>query len=288
MNNKTKLVATLGALFTTGLLVTGFANAEFKPEPQSLSGKVAPTEKTEKTALTPSSSSTNNAAVSAKSKEEMIAALKAKLKAVFHSEPDTITESPIPNVFQVMYGTEVVYISADGKYFIAGDLINLETRENLTEVSKYSLRKTAMNKQDNKPVTFKAKNEKHVIQVFTDIDCPYCSKLHREVPELNEKGITVEYLMFPRAGVGSPSFKKAISMWCSDDNKKAMTEAKERRPIEEKTCENPILAQYKLGQEVGVTGTPALVLDSGKLIPGYIPAAKLVQMLDAEKGEAKK
>jgi len=283
MKNRTKLAVTLGSLLTTGLLVTGFANAEFKPETPSLNGKseVASSAKAIKTAST-------NTATSAKSKDEIITDLKAQLKAVFRSEPDTITESPIPNVFQVMYGTEVVYISGDGKYFIAGDLINLETRENLTEISKYSLRKTAMAKQDNKPVTFKAKDEKHVIQVFTDIDCPYCAKLHREVPELNEKGITVEYLMFPRAGIGTPSFQKAISMWCADDNKQAMTDAKERKPIADKTCDNPIKAQYTLGQEIGVTGTPALVLESGKLIPGYVPAAKLVQMLDAEKAKQSK
>lgn len=286
MNNRTTLAITLGTLVTTGLLLTGFANAEFKPEMPSLNAKAAvtATAKAVKTTL----SSTANTATSGKSKEETITALKTQLKAVFRSEPDTITESPIPNVFQVMYGTEVVYISGDGKYFIAGDLINLETRENLTEVSKYSLRKTAMSKQDNKAVIFKAKDEKHVIQVFTDIDCGYCRKLHREIPELNEKGITVEYLMFPRAGVGSPSFKTAVSMWCSDDNKKAMTDAKEGKTIGDKTCDNPITAQYNLGQEVGVTGTPALVLDSGKLIPGYIPAAKLVQMLDMEKAKQSK
>ncbi len=289
MNNKTKLAVTLGALFTTVLLVTGFANADFKPETKTLSGAVKTTTTAPPSTTTTASTDKSNTSVApAKNKEETITALKAKLKAVFRSEPDMITESAIPNLYQVMYGTEVVYVSADGKYFLAGDLIDLETRENLTEVSKYSLRKTAMSKQDNKAVIFKAKNEKHVIQVFTDIDCGYCRKLHREIPELNEKGITVEYLMFPRAGIGSPSYKKAVSMWCADDNLQSMTDAKENKPIEDKTCDNPIKAQYNLGQEIGVTGTPALVLDSGKLIPGYIPAAKLAQMLDAEKAKQSK
>jgi thiol:disulfide interchange protein DsbC len=102
------------------------------------------------------------------------------------------------------------------------------------------------------------------------------------VPALNEKGITVEYLMFPRAGLKSPSFTKAVSVWCADDNKQAMTDAKERKPIPDKTCENPIEAQYTLGQELGVTGTPALITSSGKLIPGYMPADRLAAMLEAE------
>ena len=102
------------------------------------------------------------------------------------------------------------------------------------------------------------------------------------MPEINAKGITVEYLMFPRAGLKSESYEKAVSMWCSDDPQQAMTDAKARREIPAKTCENPVATQYNLGQEVGVTGTPALVTKTGKLIPGYMPADRLAAMLDAE------
>jgi len=212
---------------------------------------------------------------------ETVTALKATLKATFRSEPSSIKQSVIPNMYEVMYGTEVVYVSADGKYFLAGDLINLKTRENMSEAAKGSIRKEILDRQDNQPVVFKAKDEKHVLTVFTDIDCPYCAKLHREVPALNEKGVTVKYLMFPRAGIGSPSYKKAVSMWCADDNKQAMTDAKARKPIPDKTCDNPIKAQYDLGGEVGVTGTPALITSSGRLIPGYMPADRLVKMLES-------
>jgi len=152
----------------------------------------------------------------------------------------------------------------------------------MSDVAKQSVRKKLLEAQDNKPVVFKAKNEKHVLTVFTDIDCPYCAKLHREVPTLNEKGITIEYLMFPRAGPNTESFRKAISMWCSDDKLQAMTDAKERKPIESKTCENPVMDQYTLGGDLGVTGTPALITSTGKLIPGYMPADRLEKMLDTE------
>ncbi len=205
----------------------------------------------------------------------------------FRSEPSSIQQSVIPNMYQVMYGTEVVYVSADGKYFLAGDLINMDTRENMSDVAKQTVRKEIMDRQDNKPVVFKAKNEKHVLQVFTDIDCPYCAKLHREVPTLNEKGITIEYLMFPRAGLKSASFTKAVSMWCADDNLQSMTDAKERKPIESKKCDSPIADQYNLGQELGVTGTPALITSTGKLIPGYMPADRLAAMLEAEASKNK-
>ena len=213
---------------------------------------------------------------------EELKTLTAVLKKQFRSEPSSIQQSVIPNVYQVMYGTELIYVSADGKYFLVGDLLNLETRENMSDVAKQSVRKEILDRQDNKPVVFKAKDEKHVLTVFTDIDCPYCAKLHREVPALNEKGITIEYLMFPRAGLESQSFTKAVSMWCADDNKQAMTDAKERKPIESKTCENPIADQYNLGGEIGVTGTPALITSTGKLIPGYMPADRLEAMLEVE------
>jgi len=218
----------------------------------------------------------------AKSSTAVISTLKTKLKETFKSEPDSIKESVVAGMYEVIYGTELVYISSDGKYFLSGNLIDMQTRENISDRAKYSIRKTMLSKQDNRPVIFKAKNEKHKLTVFTDIDCPYCAKLHREVPALNEKGITVEYLMFPRAGLSSPSFTKAVSMWCADDNKQSMTDAKERKPIADKTCDNPIKAQYLLGQEMGVTGTPAIVTASGRLIPGYLPADRLAAMLEAD------
>jgi len=219
-------------------------------------------------------------------KDDVLTSLKTILKAKLRAEPSSLKESVIPNMYEAIYGTEVVYVSADGKYFISGDLIDLDTRKNLSNIAKQSIRKEILDKQDNKPIVFKAKNEKHKLAVFTDIDCPYCAKLHREIPQLNEAGITIEYLMFPRAGLASNSYKKAVSVWCADDQLAAMTTAKEREPLKEKTCENPISAQYNLGGELGVTGTPALITKTGKIIPGYIPADRLVKMLDAESKQA--
>jgi len=215
-------------------------------------------------------------------KADKLTALKAILKEKLRAEPTSLKESAIPNIYEAIYGTEVVYVSADGKYFISGDLIDLDTRKNLSEIAKQGIRKDLMSKQDNKPIVFKAKDEKYKLTVFTDIDCPYCAKLHREVPKLNEAGVTVEYLMFPRAGIGSNSYKKAVSVWCADDQLTALTTAKQRKPIKEKTCENPVTAQYNLGGEVGVNGTPALITSTGKLIPGYVPADRLVKMLEKE------
>lgn len=205
------------------------------------------------------------------------------LMQTFKSAPDSVGESQIAGLYQVMYGTEIVYLSADGQYFISGDLLSLKTRENFSEVAQRSVRKRLVDEMDITPVIFKAKNEKHVLRVFTDIDCGYCAKLHREMEKINAEGITVEYLAFPRAGVGSASYDKIVSVWCADDQQTAMTRSKARQSVPSKTCKNPVKAQYELGQSLGVNGTPALLTESGQLIPGYVPADRLIAMLEASK-----
>ena len=267
MNKKSQTIL-ISTLFVSGVLISNLTIADQKKETRPI-----------ELANTSIAADTQNALAD---KAKILKNLKARYRAVFNNEPDEITQSLIPNVYQLRQGTRVIYISADGKYFLKGDMIDAETRENLTEVAKRSVRKEMLHKQDNKPIVFKAKDEKHVLTVFTDIDCAYCVKLHREVSALNEKGITIKYLMFPRAGIGSASYKKTVSMWCADDNRQALTDAKARKPVDSRTCENPVTAQYFLGQKVGVTGTPALITSSGRLIPGYMPAEKLIAMLNSE------
>lgn len=234
-------------------------------------------------ALTLGLSLISGGVATAASVEDATKKLNDVLVETFKSAPDSIGESQIPGLYQVMYGTEIVYLSADGQYFISGDLLNLKTRENLSEVAQRSVRKKIVDDLGTIPVIFKAKNEKHVLRVFTDIDCGYCAKLHREMEQINANGITVEYLAFPRAGIGSPSYNKIVSVWCADDQQAAMTKSKARQSVPSKTCKNPIKEQYELGQSLGVNGTPALLTESGQLIPGYVPADRLIAMLDAQK-----
>ncbi len=282
----------------TGLLLSGFAIAETETKTtteikqETAVNKTKTTEtkqeivenKTEKTPIE-KAVTTKTKQETVESKTTTIDSLKEQLTKTFRRAPDSLTKSPIEGVYQVLYGTEVVYVSADAKYFIAGDMIDMTTRKNLSEIAQRSVRNGIIKDKLKDPIVFKAKNEKHVIKVFTDIDCPYCAKLHRQVPALNEKGITVEYFMFPRAGVGSKSYDKAVSVWCAGDSaaqQTAMTNAKERKPFDEKKCENPVKAQYELGQKIGVTGTPALITKTGRLIPGYMPADRLAKMLEAD------
>ena len=208
--------------------------------------------------------------------------IRVKLAALVPGmEPDSIKATPVEGLYEVVYGAQVLYFSADGRYMLQGNLLDLDVREDLTEKTRSKARKKVMEEvSEDEMIVFPAPNLRHTITVFTDIDCPYCQKLHAEIDEYRKSGIKVRYLLFPRAGVNSPSFNKAVSVWCAKDSSKALTEAKQGKKVENKTCKNPIEDQMTLGQKVGVTGTPAIILEDGELLPGYRPAKQMAVMLD--------
>ncbi|TYL48701.1 thioredoxin fold domain-containing protein [Marinomonas sp. IMCC 4694] len=171
-----------------------------------------------------------------------------------------------------------LHVTQDGKYFVAGDLfrINKTNLENETEKAKLSKVEVL---PESDMIVYKANNEKAHITVFTDVDCGYCRMLHKEVPILNEAGVTVRYLAYPRAGVGSDVYTKMVSVWCSDNPKEWLSKAKLGASVPENKCVNPVADQFKLGNEVGVRGTPSIVLENGVFLPGYLPAAELIKRL---------
>lgn len=193
--------------------------------------------------------------------------------------------TPVAGVIELMIdggrGSEIIYISEDGNYIINGTIFDIENRVDLTDQKKSVIRKDMLKDFDkSQRIDFFPENMVHHITVFTDIDCGYCRKLHAEMPEYNELGIGISYLFFPRAGLQSGSFDKAVNVWCSKDQQEAMTMAKAGEPVDPQKCDNPIEAQYKAGISAGVSGTPALVLDNGMLMPGYLPPVQLKQRLD--------
>ncbi len=194
-----------------------------------------------------------------------------------------INTTPVPGLYEVAVGQKIVYVTADGRYLLQGVLIDLQQQKNLTKPRLDAIKAKAVAALDEQQmVIFGPKDAKHTITVFTDIDCGYCRKLHSEINDYIDKDIRVRYLFYPRAGVGSSSYDKAVSVWCADDRKAAMTRAKAGKPIEKRTCDNPVKQDMALGQQMGVTGTPAIVLNSGRMIPGYVPAERLLPILQSE------
>ncbi len=199
-----------------------------------------------------------------------------------------VEQSPIAGIYQVqIVGGPLLYVDKTGRFFIAGDLFEVvadgfvnrteELRE--AELIAFNGERQALlaSVKPEDMIIYAPEGEtKATISVFTDVDCGYCRKLHREVPQLNRMGIAVQYLAFPRAGLGSNSYNKIASAWCADDPKAAMDTLKAGGSIDSNVCSNnPVAQQYELGHKVGVTGTPAIVLQDGSLVPGYMPAADL-------------
>jgi len=196
-----------------------------------------------------------------------------------------VSETPIDGILQVQVNGEIVYATADGRYMLQGRVIDLDTQQDLTEQAKATVRKELLDTIDtSKLITFGPEHPAYELTVFTDIDCGYCRKLHSQMAEYNEQGIAIHYMAFPRAGLGSESYDKSVSVWCASDQQTALTEAKAGNDPEPRQCENPVADQYQLGIELGVTGTPALLTSSGELIPGYVPPAALRERLDKMNG----
>jgi len=201
---------------------------------------------------------------------------------------DSIADAAIPGFYEVVLGGQIVYVSTDGKYLLQGSVYDIQAKTDLTEEARGQIRQRALaTVGDDKRIIFSPKDPKHTVSVFTDIDCGYCRRLHQQIAEYNKLGIAVEYLFFPRAGLGSESFDKAVNVWCAADRKQALTAAKAGESVEAKTCDNPIEEEFALGQKIGINGTPAVIAPDGTQLGGYVPPEQLLQRLDqiaAEKG----
>ena len=207
-------------------------------------------------------------------------------KAMPSVKIDSVKPSEIKGVFEVMIGANVFYVSEDGKYLLQGHLVDLASRTDLTEEKLSGARKTAIDKVgEENMIIFKPKIGKYKVTVFTDIDCGYCRKLHSEIDQYLAEGITVRYMFYPRAGKGSDSYKKAVSVWCADDRNAALTEAKKGSTPKEKTCTNPVDQHMQLAQDFDARGTPLIVTEKGNQLPGYVPAKQLAEMLNDEKSD---
>ena len=205
--------------------------------------------------------------------------LEGKLTDIKSSKAPTA----VPGLYEFISGSKLYYVTGEGDYFIEGNLIDVKANKDLTESRLGEARIAELNKIGTKNMlVFKPQKTKYSVYVFTDIDCGYCRKLHSEIDQYLSAGIEVRYLFFPRAGLGSDSFNKAVAVWCAKDRNAALTKAKKGENIEMNQCDNPVKAHMKLGEELGATGTPMIVTEKGTIIPGYVNAVSLAAGLEKE------
>lgn len=195
--------------------------------------------------------------------------------------PDAIKATPVAGLYQVRYGMQVFYVTADGRYLLKGDLVDLNTKTDLTRIAQTKARKEVLGSLPaDTLLTYRPEGKvKHVIYVFSDIDCPYCQRLHADLPTLNGHGVEVRYLFFPRSGLGSPTALEAESVWCAKNRDQAYNRAMDGQSVAPANCPNPVARDYNLGLQMGVQGTPTIVLSNGEVLPGYLPPGQLLQAI---------
>lgn len=197
----------------------------------------------------------------------------------------SVETSEIPGMYEVQFENgPMVYATADGQYFMLGDMFKISGGQfvNLSEQRRDAERLASLNALDESDmIVFAPEGEtKAQITVFTDTTCFYCQKLHQEVPELNKRGVKVRYLAYPRSGPDSPGYRQLVGAWCAENPQKTLTALKNKEAVPVEQCaDNPVQEQYQLGQQLGVRGTPAMITDSGQMIPGYQSADQLMVTL---------
>jgi thiol:disulfide interchange protein DsbC len=197
------------------------------------------------------------------------------------TRPEELHATAVAGIYELTRGADIVYVTADGKYAFTGDLVELANNSNLTEQHRRELRAKALGAfPEDDMLIFGPKDPKYTVTVFTDVDCPYCRKLHSQIGAYNRLGIRVRYLLYPRTGPNTESWTKSEQVWCSPDHNAALTRAKLGEALTAKPCpNNPVARSYALGQSFALEGTPAIIMPNGELLPGYVPPDVLAQHL---------
>ncbi len=210
-------------------------------------------------------------------------AVRAKITGMFDSvQAENINPGPVPGWYVIAEAPIIAYVSADGRYLMQGDIIDLDTHTNVTEEDRNDMRRDVLaDVSDADVIAFSPDDVQHSVAIFTDIDCTYCRKLHARIDEYLDNGIEVRYLLYPRSGPASRSWNTAQQVWCSKDRNHSLTMAKLDKGFDTQKCDSPMVSDhYKLGQDVGLSGTPAIVLEDGSMIAGYLGPAELKARLE--------
>lgn len=211
-------------------------------------------------------------------------AVRARVSTLFAEiDAEHVYPSQVDGWYTVRKGAIVAYVSGDGRYLLQGDLIDLESQVNLSEATRNEARVEMMAALPSEQmIVFTPEEVKYSVSIFTDIDCTYCRRLHSQVEDYLDRGIEIRYLLYPRTGPASASWTKAEQVWCSDDRNEALTLAKLDEKFQTSACDPSVInTHYSMGQDVGLRGTPAIVLQDGTLVSGYLPPQQLSDALSA-------
>ena len=216
--------------------------------------------------------------------KEIDLVLQALLEVFPGANDYVLDDSLVDGLYAVSIGSEVIYISKDGKFLIRGEIFDLQNSVNITEEKRILGRLDVMQGMDeNTMIIYEPDQIKHTVTIFTDIDCGYCRKFHQQIDDYLDLGIRVRYLSFPRTGPNTESWEKADAVWCSKDRTDSLNLAKQGKKVDADACpSSPVEAHYNLGSVFNISGTPTIVTDKGKIIVGYLPPQSLLVRLNEE------
>jgi len=199
---------------------------------------------------------------------------------------DEIDVAPMPGFYVVIVSGQMLYVSADGKYMLNGELVDLGSRQNTSKQAWANFRKAQIARVPaSQRIVFAPAHPKVTISVFTDVNCAFCRALHEHIADFNKAGIAVEYMAWPREGVvttagrPTPTYTEMVSVWCASDRKAAFTAATNGAAPKAATCANPVKDQFELGLKLGLDGTPTIYGPDGRVLGGYVTPDQLLKAI---------
>jgi thiol:disulfide interchange protein DsbC len=207
-----------------------------------------------------------------------------KFRALYpNTRFNSVNKAKVTGLYEVVMGDNVAYTDDGGRYFIFGHLFDMKEQVDITAQRRVESKQVEFPSQflSNAIKTVKGDGSR-VVAVFSDPDCPYCKKLEGELARLDN--VTVYTFLFPLESLHPEAKTKSIAVWCSPNQQQAWTQAVLTGSVAKlKACDNPVNDNLVLGARLGVTGTPTLIAQDGRILPGAVPAEKLDQWLNTPK-----
>lgn len=195
---------------------------------------------------------------------------------------DEVSKTPIPGLWEVRIGTDVLYTDEQGNHIIEGQIIDTRSRTNLTEerVGKLTaIDFAALPLKD--AIVWKQGTGARKLAVFADPNCGYCKRFERELN--NVKDVTVYTFLYPILGGDSPD--KSRNIWCAKEPVKAWRAWMLEGTVPPRAADNCDISALErnaaLGRKHRVNGTPALVFENGRRVPGAMSADQVDKLLVA-------
>ena len=190
-----------------------------------------------------------------------------------------IEPSPLPGFYQLVFRNSIYYMREDASYMFVGHLYDAKKSENLSEKRLRRERLGALRSMEGSLITYDYQGRhRGDVYVFTDINCGYCRRFHANMGAINKLGIRVNYILTPL--LGGDSMLKAVAVQCAKDQSYAMDVAKGGGRVPLSHCRNSIEDNVRTALEIGMTGTPAILLESGQLISGYLEPDSLLEKVE--------